>query len=272
MGVAVSAAPRPWELVLDELLSYLPPGFAWPRDHDSYLAAILEPLARGIARLEAEAYERRQTEVNPATAIQCLEDYERILGPDPCRAGGFAVAPEERQALAAARWSEIGGANVPYFIDLADRRGVKISIEEFSPVECGVSECGEFLWPEEDWQFPNGAALATEDDALLVTEEGAIIMTGPLILIPERWRAGSASDHDYWRIAFGPKPITWARAGEAECGVTPMADFPREEEVECMIRRRRPAHTIPIFDYTAWAWQPPDPIRGQTYAPLASAQ
>lgn len=268
----MSTPPRRWELVLDELLAYLPPGFAWPRDHDSYLAAILEPLARGIARLEAEAWERRQTEVNPATAIDLLEDYERILGPDPCRDGGFADTLEERRSLAAARWTELGGASVPYFVGLADRRGARIYIEEFSPARCGVTECGDTPWPEEDWQYPNGAALATEDGDLLVTEDDAIIMTGPLILRPERWRAGSPADHDYWRVTFGPKPIIWARGGSAVCGITPMAEFPREQEVECLIERRRPGHTTPIFDYSAWSWQPPDPTRGLTYEILAPSE
>jgi uncharacterized protein YmfQ (DUF2313 family) len=253
---------RSWEIVLDELLAYLPPGFVWPRGRDSMVAALLEPLARGIANLEGEADERRRTEINPATAIQCLEDYERILGPDPCRPDGFADTLEERQSLAHARWTEKGGASVPYFVDLAARRGVTIHIEEFSPARCGVTECGEYPWPQDYWQYPDGAALATEDGAVLVTENDEIIMTGPMIMRPQRWRLGSPSDHNYWRVTFGPKVVTWARAGSAVCGITPMADFPREPEVECAIERRRPAQTEPIFDYSAWSWQPPDPQRG----------
>ncbi|MCH8476189.1 MAG: YmfQ family protein [Opitutales bacterium] len=260
----MSATPRPWELVLDELLSYLPPGFAWPRDHDSYLAAILEPLARGIARLEDEAFERRQTEVTPATAIQCLEDYERILGPHPCRPDGFADTLEQRQLLASARWTEFGGASPGYFVQLAAARGVAISIEEFSPFRAGESECGESFSMPVEWRYPEGALLATEEGALIVTEDGEPIATEPLILLPPRWQIGEARIMDYWRVAFGPTVISWARNSEARCGDTPHADWERQSEVECAISTRRPAQTIPVFDYSAHAWQPPRPLLGAT--------
>lgn len=253
---------RSWEIVRDELMSYLPPGFAWSRDPDSWLAAVIEPLARGIARLEAEAEERRRTEVNPATAIHCLIDYERILGPDPCRPGGFATALADRQRLAHARWTEQGGADVPYFIDLAAARGVAVSIEEFSPFRASESECGESWSTPEEWRYPEGALLATEDGALIVTEDGAPIATGPLMLLPPRWQVGPVAMMDYWRVAFGPRAIDWARGGEAETGLTPHCIYDAEDEVECAIRRRRPAHTIPVFDYTAHAWQAPQPLRG----------
>lgn len=257
----MSATPRPWELVLDELLSYLPPGFAWPRDHDSYLAAILEPLARGIARLEEEAFERRQTEVNPVTAIQCLEDYERILGPDPCRPGGFADTVEQRQLLASARWTEFGGASPAYFMQLAAARGVTVSIEEFSPFRGGESECGESFSTPDEWAYPDGTSLDV-GDGVLATDDDAMIMTAPLILLPPRWQLGEARIMDYWRVAFGPAVISWARNGAARCGETRHADWEREEEVECVIRLRRPAQTVPIFDYSAHAWQAPQPMRG----------
>lgn len=258
MGVGMS---RAWETVLDELLAYLPPGFVWPRGRDSMVAALLEPLARGIASLEAEAEDRRRTEVSPATAIQSLDDYERILGPDPCRPGGLADTIDERQRLAHARWTEKGGADVPYFIGLATARGVTISIEEFAPYRCGESECGESWSEPGEWRYPEGAAIDV-GDGVLATEDDAIIVTGPLIMLPPRWQLGSAAIADYWRVAFGPQAIDWARCGEAEAGVTPHCIYDAFDEVECAITRRKPAHTIALFDYTAHAWQPPQPTKG----------
>lgn len=253
---------RSWEEVLTEIQSYAPTGWAMPEGQDSVLAALLEPLARGLARLEEEAEARRQTEVNPATAIYCLEDYERILGPDPCRPGGFAETLEDRQALAHARWTERGGQDLPYFRALASARGVEISIEEFSPYRCAVSCCGEWGPDLADWAYPDGAALATENGETLVTDAGAVIMTGSLKLYPPRWQLGSASMADYWRVAFGPREIGWARNSEAECGVTPHCIYEAEAEVECAINRRKPAHSIVLFDYSAHAWQRPDPQLG----------
>lgn len=258
----MTIAPRSWDVILAEILSYAPTGWGLSHDPDSVLAAVMEPLARGLAHLEAEAAKRRETEVNPATAIYCLDDYERILGPDPCRPGGFADTLAERQALAHARWTEQGGQSVPYFTGLAAARGAAVSIEEFSPYRCGISRCGAWGPELADWRYPNGARLVTETGATLVTETGAAITTGPLNLYPPRWQLGGPQIADYWRVAFGPHDIDWARCGEAEAGVTLHCLYDAIHEVECAIRRRRPAHTLVVFDYTAHAWQEPQPMRG----------
>lgn len=258
----MTISPRDWETILVEILSYAPTGWGLSHDPDSVLAAVMEPLARGLARLEAEAAERRQTEVSPATAIHCLDDYERILGPDPCRPGGFADTLAERQALAHARWTEEGGQSVPYFTGLAAQRGVEISIEEFAPARCGITECGTSWSTPDEWGYPDGGLLAAGDGALIVTETAAPLATGPLALLPPRWQVGPPRMADYWRVAFGPRAIEWARCGEAVAAETPHCIFEAEAEVECVIRRRAPAHTIPVFDYTAHAWQPPQPLRG----------
>lgn len=258
----MSYSAREWEDVLAEIQAYAPTGWAMPSGDESVLAALLEPLARGLSRLEIEAEVRRDTEVNPATAIHCLDDYERILGPDPCRPGGFADTLGERQALAHARWTEQGGQDLPYFKGIASARGAEVSIEEFSPFRCGVSCCGEWGPELADWVYPQGAALATEDGTVLVTEDGAAITTGPLKLYPPRWQVGGPAMGDYWRVAFGPHVIDWARNSEAECGVTPHCLYDAYDEIECAVRRRKPAHSLVVFDYTGHAWQPPQPMRG----------
>ena len=258
----MSYTPRSWEEILDEILTYAPTGWAIPAGRDSVLAAIMEPLARGLARLEADAALFRSREVDPATAVDMLEDYERVLGPDPCRPGGFADTLEERQALASARWTEEGGQDLPYFKALAAARGVEVSIEEFAPYRGGVSCCGEWGPDLAFWQYPNGLPLATEDGTILVTEAGTEIWTGPLKQFPPRWQLGGPAMEDYWRVAFGPRAIDWARGGEAQCGITPHCIYDAEAEVECAIRRRKPGHTLVVFDYTAHAWQPPQPQRG----------
>lgn len=258
----MSYTPRSWDTILAEILSYAPTGWAMPSGTDSILAALMEPLARGLARLEADAAEFRAREVNPATAVDCLEDYERILGPDPCHPDGFAAALEERQALASARWTEQGGQDLPYFKALAAARGAEISIEEFAPYRGGESCCGEWGPDLALWQYPDGLPLATEDGTILTTEDGTEIWTGPLKRYPPRWQLGPVSMIDYWRICFGPRSIDWARAAEAQCGVTPHCIYEAEAQVECAIRRRKPAQTLAVFDYTAHAWQSPQPQRG----------
>lgn len=120
---------RSAEAINTEQLSLLPPGWVWPRDPDSLMAALLRPLARELAVIEALAKDLL-AEVNPAMAIYCLEDYERVLGPDPCGRDLSTMSLLERQQLAHMRWTARGGASIPYFVGLAASRGVEIEIEE----------------------------------------------------------------------------------------------------------------------------------------------
>lgn len=119
-----------------EQLSLLPPGWVWPHDNTSLLAAVLLPMAQGLADLEALA-EQMLTEVDPRSATACLEDYERVLGADPCGRDLSTMSIAERQQLAHMRWTARGGASIRYFTELAARRGVDITIKE---VVCSVAD------------------------------------------------------------------------------------------------------------------------------------
>ena len=122
-------APRSEDQVLDELLSLLPPGWIWRRDRDSVIAALLTPLAGGIADVEALAEEMLR-EVDPRFATVCLPDFERVLGPDPCGRDTSTMSLADRRLLAHQRWTARGGASRAYFIGLAAKRGVTITISE----------------------------------------------------------------------------------------------------------------------------------------------
>lgn len=142
---------RPADVIHREMLSLLPPGFVWPRTPDTLLGALLEPMAVMLAELEATA-ERMMDEVDPRTAVLCLEDFERVLGPDPCGRDTAAMTLAARQQLAHQRWTARGGQSIPYFVGLAAKRGVAASITEGRVAEVGAAEVDfELVEPPEQY-------------------------------------------------------------------------------------------------------------------------
>lgn len=189
--------------VLDELLSELPPGWIWRRDRDSLIAALLTPLAGGIADVEAMAEEMLH-EVDPRLASVCLTDFERVLGPDPCGRDTSMMSLADRRQLAHQRWTGRGGASRPYFIGLAAKRGVTITISENR-----VSYAGEMVAGDE------------------------------LVEPPEQF---------IWTVHLsGITDEVLFEAGDGQAGDR-LYDL-TINDIECDIRRLKPAHTEVVFDY-----------------------
>lgn len=161
------------EAALAHLLALSPPGEAYPRARASNWARALAPLAGEHARIEGEA-EALLNEVDPRGAPRMLEDYERVLGDDPCLGPAAGLPLSIRQQLAHQRWTNRGGATPAYFIALAAAVGVEITITESLPFEAGVAaagmelvaEAGRFEWivnlpaPTLLVEFETGAADA----------------------------------------------------------------------------------------------------------------
>ncbi|RXT52919.1 hypothetical protein B6S44_19460 [Bosea sp. Tri-44] len=193
---------RSEDQVLDELLSNLPPGWIWRRDRDSVIAALLTPLAGGIAEVEAVA-EAMLREVDPRLASVCLTDFERVLGPDLCGRDRSAMSLGDRRQLAHQRWTARGGASRAYFIELAAKRGVAITISENRVTYAGEMVAGDELvdWPQ---QFIWIVHLAFTEESLFEADEG--------------------------------------QAGDRLYDLT-------ISDIDCDIRRLKPAHTQVVFDY-----------------------
>ncbi|WP_332117232.1 YmfQ family protein [Azorhizobium caulinodans] len=136
MSRSVEAAHR-------EILSLQPTGFVWPV-RDSQFGALMLPLAQAVADLEASA-EAMMDEIDPRTAVLCLEDFERVLGPDPCGRDISALSRGQRQQLAHQRWTARGGQSIAYFVSLAAKRGVTIRIEEARVSQAGGLRAGDEL-------------------------------------------------------------------------------------------------------------------------------
>ncbi|MBR0681901.1 DUF2313 domain-containing protein [Roseomonas eburnea] len=141
-------AARSVSAIQAELLDLLPTGWAWSRDLDTTLASLLLALAQEIERFEVSA-EAMLPQVDPRVGLELLEDFERVLGPDPCgrdlvdSAGGL----DDRRRAAHVRWTQQGYQTPAYYIALAGALGVEITIAETTPAVLGVLECGMELAP-----------------------------------------------------------------------------------------------------------------------------
>lgn len=127
---------RSADAVLIDLISLLPPGWAWARRPGRVLPLVLAVIAAAIARVEALS-EELKGELDPGQATKLLDRFEAVLGPDPCGLDDLAAPIGTRRMQAWRRWTWTGGASKAWFIALAAKYGVTITIETYQPVVCG---------------------------------------------------------------------------------------------------------------------------------------
>jgi uncharacterized protein YmfQ (DUF2313 family) len=197
---------RPTHQVQDGIVANAPRGWVWPHVAQnapvSLFETLFQPLAQGVAELEATA-EAMMEEIDPRTATLLLPDFERVLGPDPCGRDTSTMSLEQRRRLAHQRWTARGGASIPYFVALAAKRGVAITIIE------------------------NRVSMA---DVAVAGDE--------LIESPQQF---------CWTVELALLGETVAKADDAQCGDL-LLDIILSD-VECDIRRAKPAHTEVAFRY-----------------------
>ncbi|MFM0002748.1 DUF2313 domain-containing protein [Paraburkholderia dipogonis] len=128
----------------------LPRGRVWPRDGDAVQTRVLSGLAPTYARQTARA-NYLLIDAFPSTTYELLPEWESTLGlPDPC--AGVSPTITQRRNQVVARFTNIGGASIPYFIGFAANLGYTISITQFAPARAGQSRVGQPLCGP-DWAF-----------------------------------------------------------------------------------------------------------------------
>lgn len=157
--------------VLAELLAIDTPGWVLPDDPASEWGRLLSSMAAGIADAEATA-EQLTFEVDPRLANMLLDDFERVLGPDPCGRDDLATTADTRRLIAWQRWIARGGQSAAYFIGLAAALGVIATIDTdivtMAGCECGdevVESPEQFVWrfnlpATQEFDFEAGGADA----------------------------------------------------------------------------------------------------------------
>lgn len=203
------------------LAALLPTGAAWPRDADADLTPLIEGLA-GIwgGELAGRSDDLLVRETDPRATLEMLPDWERAFGlPDPCVAEPLTIG--DRQKALVAKMTTLGGQSRAFFIGVAAALGYTITIEEFSPFMCGISQCGDTR--------PTGAA-------------------GEYY----RWWIGPPEMRFYWTVHVGAVRLTWFRVGGGggQTGVDPHLRIALATDLECLLRRWKPAHSDVVLDYS----------------------
>jgi uncharacterized protein YmfQ (DUF2313 family) len=131
-----------------QLKALLPPGPVWNLEADSTLSKLLLGIGEELARVEGRGLAVLD-ESDPRTALETLEDWERVYGlPDGC----LLTVPDaigERQALVTQKAVALGGQSRQFFIDLAATLGYTVTITEFHPLRAGFragDRCYGLAW------------------------------------------------------------------------------------------------------------------------------
>lgn len=65
-----------------------------------------------------------------------------------------------------------------------------------------------------------------------------------------RWEIGEPTMRFFWAVRVGAVRFTWFRASSGQAGVNHHLEFALATDLECILRRWKPAHTEIIFDYS----------------------
>lgn len=210
----------------DGFASLLPRGRAWPRDPDSTLMKVIGGLAQIWGDpVDSRAADLLERETDPRFTREMLEEWERAFGlPDMCMEAPQTI--DARIQALMTRMTMQGGQSREFFISLAALYGYTITIHEYAPFMAGVSEAGD-----------------TRDE-----------------LGDYRWEVGAPEMRFYWRIGVADARLSWFRASTGEAGVDHHLEFAIADDLDCILRRYKPAHTEIIWDFTGLTGS--DPMAG----------
>lgn len=127
--------------IADGLKALRPTGeILWDRD-DGYVAATYQPWAAELALIEAQGL-AMQLEIDPRTAVNCFDAFQRVLGSDPC--GLDQLAPNEAAlvGLVYSRWIAGGNMCAGTIISFCAGLGITATVQEYSLPELGLWTVG----------------------------------------------------------------------------------------------------------------------------------
>ncbi|VIO80121.1 YmfQ family protein [Bradyrhizobium ivorense] len=203
----------------DALAGLLPYGQAWPRGDDSVLMRAVRGLAGIFGFVDARAADLLERESDPYTTIEMMPEWERAFGlPDRCLAEPLSM--DARRAALIARITMMGAQSREFFIALAAAIGYTIFITEFRPFMVGLDRVGEHR------DFDTGEPT---------------------------YFFGPPENRFYWIVHVAGARLTWFRVTSGQVGIDPHLRIGLATDLECLLRRYKPAHTEIIFDYSSLA-------------------
>jgi uncharacterized protein YmfQ (DUF2313 family) len=209
------------------LADLLPYGQAWPRWPESVLMRAVRGLAQTFGFVDARAADLLERESDPRYTIELLPDWERNWGlPDPCFRSALSI--DQRHQLLLFKMTLLGGQSRDFFIGMAAWLGYTIDITEYAPFMAGVSQAGDthgmINWNDTPGRHPE--------------------------VLDYRWYIGPPEQRFYWTVHVRNAPLTWFRAGSGQAGVNHHLEIGYATDLECLLRRWKPAHTDIVFDYS----------------------
>ncbi|AWN43175.1 YmfQ family protein [Methylobacterium durans] len=251
------------------LAALLPTGAAWPRDPKSALMQTVRGLGEVWGHVDSRAGDLVEVETDPRQTLELLGEWERAFGlPDPCVTTPLSVI-DRRNALLN-KMTALGGQSRAFFIGIASTLGYQIQIVEWSPYQGGISRAGDTRpYTGSNRWFRGGVGGGRPGLAHHLELPSDLQIAGPY-----RWRAGPPGNRAWWRVLVAGRRLSWFRGGSGQAGIDPHlrimpayrwfrggpnggnpgVDHHFEpdiaEDLECVFRRWKPAHTLVTFLYT----------------------
>ena len=229
----MSWRPRDKAAYAHALLALLPLGEIWPRAQGTTLVRFITALAGGIARWADRTAYFLLIEAFPPTSTPAymLGDWERVLGlPEPCFPAGQTI--EERQIQVRDKLARRpGGASRAYFTGIAQRLGYH------NP-------------------GPGGSDLSVDlQTQLEKLNQIRIVEYRPFMFGVSRlgdptWQIAPPKMRFLWVVRLPGRRLSWFRFGQSRLGADAHLVIRRAEDLECIFKKLRPAHTNVIFDYS----------------------
>lgn len=226
MSEAALAPRHDAEAYSSALRDLLPSGPAWPDDCDANLSKLIDGIANvfdiNVDRIAALFLD---TETDPRKTRQLLVEWETAFGlPDDCVDEPTTI--DERIDALLLRMTMQGGQSRSFFIRIASLIGYEIDIVEFSPFMIGISRVGDTRIGDDDYA----------------------------------WRVGPPEMRFYWQVRVLNSKVVWFRTGSGQVGIDHHVEFSFASDLECLLRRYKPAHTQIVFDYSGLREN--DPLAG----------
>ncbi len=178
------------------------------------LIRFVSGLAAIWARIDGRAADLLERESDPRSTIEMIDRWEEAFGlPDPCAHETLTLG--DRQAALMQRMTSQGGQSKAFFISIAKALGYTITITEYAPYVGGISRGGDTRDAQGD----------------------------------HRWMAGPAEIRFMWTVHVGATRLTWLRGASGRGGDHHL-QIALATDLECMIRRYAPAHSLVVFDYS----------------------
>jgi uncharacterized protein YmfQ (DUF2313 family) len=203
----------------------LPSGSAWPRNTSSVLQNFLlgmsgiwgqQPVNFPSLSVDGRAADMVEIEADPRFAIEMLPDWETAFGlPDTCLAEPLTIGDRHKSLVA--RYIMLGAQDPGFMIGIAQSIGYAVQLQEHSPFMCGVSQVGDTR-----------------------------ILTGPSTNY--RWELGDTPVRQSYTVLVLNPRLSWFQCGAGQCGVDHMLTIGLYTDLECMMTRIKPAHTMIFFN------------------------